>query len=577
MQNKTVEDFKKEIAHLVEAFDRDAQAMRDSGYKETTLRLEFLDTFFESLGWDVRNRHGSPLHLREVLVENRTEQPGKQRRVDYTFRINGLEKWVCEAKKPFDHINRHFYQPQYYAYYLRLRFAILCDFENLIIFVVPGKPSSDSPFPPIRRYHYRDYLNSAQKIWDLLSRDAVESGSIEKLIQDLPKIAGKLTKQLWLIKPERAKTIDIEFLELLERHRQSLAKALIRSNKNLHFVESMLGEATQVILDRILFQRICEDREIETGTKLEKMLSNWEEGGKIDGQLWPTVLSGFKFMARTFNGGLYGRDGARPHFADKLLVPDDWLEEFISELTDETSTYLFSTIPVEILGSAYERFLGSIVKPNGQIEQKLDVRKAGGVYYTPRYVVNALIDQTLSQQLRNITFDEAQAIRVLDPACGSGSFLLAAFERLCSYYVEYFTHNAGERSPERCYEHEHDIHLTTFFKRRILLNQIYGVDIDPLAVEVTQLSLYLKVLEGETRQTLVHDLQLFPREKLLPDLSKNIKCGNSLIDSDIYPEYCAEEELKHIRPFPWYQEFPFLKRRRFDVVVGNPPWGATLS
>jgi hypothetical protein len=123
--------------------------------------------------------------------------------------------------------------------------------------------------------------------------------------------------------------------------------------------------------------------------------------------------------------------------------------------------------------------------------------------------------------------------------------------------------------------------LTTAERKRILLNNIYGVDIDPQAVEVTKLSLLLKVLEGESDETLAKQLQLF-HERALPDLSENVKCGNSLIESDFYDNQqmtlLEDNERYRINSFNWNIEFAeVLKSGGFDAVIGNPPYGIVFD
>jgi len=121
--------------------------------------------------------------------------------------------------------------------------------------------------------------------------------------------------------------------------------------------------------------------------------------------------------------------------------------------------------------------------------------------------------------------------------------------------------------------------LTTAERKRILLNNIYGVDIDRQAVEVTKLSLLLKVLEGENDETISKQLTLF-QERALPDLGNNIKCGNSLIGWDILEHNpgLTQEEIERVNPFDWEKEFPeIFKRDGFDIVIGNPPYGASLD
>jgi hypothetical protein len=185
----------------------------------------------------------------------------------------------------------------------------------------------------------------------------------------------------------------------------------------------------------------------------------------------------------------------------------------------------------------------------------------------------------------------------LDPACGSGSFLLGAYQYLLDWHLKYYlkeleTSNKllQQKHPPVCINDRGNYLLTTSEKKRILLNNIYGVDIDSQAVEVTKLSLMLKVLEGESTQTLSNELQFF-RERALPDLSNNIKCGNSLIGPDFYNQtemnFLDDEEKLRINVFDWHKEFPQIFSPRhsgldpesvgFDVVIGNPPYGYMIS
>ena len=123
------------------------------------------------------------------------------------------------------------------------------------------------------------------------------------------------------------------------------------------------------------------------------------------------------------------------------MVGDDWLAGFVADLSDDESPYLFNYIPVEILGTIYERFLGKIVRPQGRgvtIEEKPEVRKAGGVYYTPRYIVEYIVAQTVEKLLRDAKPEATLKLHFLDPACGSGSFLLRVFEVVCEHWEQWF-------------------------------------------------------------------------------------------------------------------------------------------
>jgi hypothetical protein len=661
------ETFEQELARLVEIFARNYSAYKNPAYDEARLRQEFLNPLFRALGWDIENLAGRIPQHREVEIESRTEVAGRQRRADYLFRTERRDRFVCEAKKPAEELHaRYAFQAKRYAWNKDLPLAVLTDFEEFRIYVVGGRPSLEEPDAGLwRAWHFRQLPAAARELWDLLARDRVAAGSIDRLVESLPaRPAGRgKAPQRRLLKPDRSRALDTDFLNFLDEARRALACDLLRHNDRADLLEDeRLNEAVQRILDRLLFLRICEDRDIDTGTRLDSILAAWRRAqeeaapppdsprarepreappaGTGPGDLraprdslWGRVVQHFRALDRRppshvpfFNGHLF-----KPHFSEDLRVGDAWLADFIGRLSAEESPYLFSVISVEILGTIYERFLGKIVRPHGRgvtIEEKPAVRKAGGVYYTPRYIVEFIVDRTVGRLLAGRRPEEVLELRILDPACGSGSFLLRAFEVVCEHCQQWLTDDlrrvlegggrraatppaepqttaAGTKAPtpqdaagagpgnvtpaapdrailaawlkrhgDWCWVDEQDgsVHLTTRAKRCLLRATIHGVDLDPQAVEVTQLSLYLKMLEGETRHTLARERELFgDAEALLPPLEANIKCGNSLIASDFS---VLPDDLLRVRAFDWDVQFPaILRAGGFDAVIGNPPWG----
>ena len=228
--------------------------------------------------------------------------------------------------------------------------------------------------------------------------------------------------------------------------------------------------------------------------------------------------------------------------------------------------------------------MGSVIRLTGghhaKVEVKPEVRKAGGVYYTPQYIVEYIVKNTVGKLIENKTPAEISEIKILDPACGSGSFLLGAYQYLLNYHHEWYLaktssgKKVGKNSPITP-----DGRLSTAEKKRILTNNVFGVDIDTQAVEVTKLSLLLKCLEGETEASVNEQLSLF-QERVLPNLEDNIKCGNSLIDFDFYEgrlDFAPEDEKK-IKPFNWDKSFTgVFKQGGFDIVIGNPPYSYIIS
>ena len=608
------DNFKSELGRLVEQFGRNINQYKGNAYDEASLRQEFLNPLFRTLGWDMENKAGLIPQHREVEIESRTEIAGRQKRADYLFRTNRQDRFICEAKKPAEELNaRHAFQAKRYAWNKGLVLAVLSDFEEMLIYVVGSKPHPEESSVGLwKTWHFQQYPLLAQEMWDLLGHSSVVEGSIEKQIEQLPRkpVAKGKARQQWLFKPDRTRALDVDFLNFLDEARRELASDLLRHNDRMDILEgTRLNEATQRILDRLLFLRICEDRDIDTGRPLALILKSWRddadnpiprrmrqselfirEGGEeypdkpVPKQsLWREVVSHFRALDRRppshipfFNGNLF-----KPHFSEELDVSDEWIAGFLDDVGDEESPYLFNIIPVEILGTIYERFLGKVVRPQGRgvtIEDKPEVRKAGGVYYTPRYIVDYIVEQTVGNLLAERKPEDTLKLRVLDPACGSGSFLIRAFERICEHWQIVLTKNQKERRKTYCWTDKEtgDVHLTTNLKRRILTANIYGVDIDTGAVEVTQLSLYLKMLEGENRTTLANERDLFGSdEALLPALENNIKCGNSLIASDFS---LVPDDLVRVKAFDWPVQFSaIMKSGGFDAVIGNPPYGATMS
>jgi type I restriction-modification system DNA methylase subunit len=183
--------------------------------------------------------------------------------------------------------------------------------------------------------------------------------------------------------------------------------------------------------------------------------------------------------------------------------------------------------------------------------------------------------------LEHKTPKQAAKLRILDPACGSGSFLIAAYQYLLDWHRDWYVDHdleksATGRNPALYRGMGSEWKLTTTERKRILLQNIFGVDIDAQAVEVTKLSLLLKVLEGESEQTLATQLRFY-HERALPDLGRNIKCGNSLIGPDFYDQqemdFLDEEERYRINVFDWNAEFrEIIKAGGFDAIIGNPPY-----
>jgi len=331
----------------------------------------------------------------------------------------------------------------------------------------------------------------------------------------------------------------------------------------------------QKIIDRLIFLRICEDRGIEPYGQLQTKAES--------GDVFMHLLNHFRLAESKYDSGIFDfeSDGITP----ALTIDDKVLKTIIQDLYYPKSPYEFSVLGVEILGNVYEQFLGKVIRltagHQAKVETKPEVKKAGGVYYTPQYIVEYIVKNTVGKLVEGKTPEEIAEIKILDQACGSGSFLIGAYTYLLRYHLDWYVGNEPKKHKAAVFQvRENEWYLTTAEKKRILRNNIFGVDIDPQAVEVTKLSLLLKVLEHESRESIDQQAKL-GLEGVLPNLGDNIKCGNSLIGPDFYgtrqqETLFDEAEMRRINVFDWDDERKgfgeILKKGGFDCVVGNPPY-----
>ncbi|MCK9592500.1 MAG: Eco57I restriction-modification methylase domain-containing protein [Methanoregula sp.] len=583
-------------------FHRDAYIRGQEKYNEAQLRQDFTDPFFHALGWDVNNNKGHSEAYREVMHGEPIRIRGTTQFFDYTFRIGGVRKFIVETKKPSVRIKDDAdaaLQLRRYAWNAKLPLSILTNFEEFAIYDCTIKPEHGNPAAKgrIEYFTYNEIPAKWEYLVSVFSQDSILKGSFDKYAGSQKGKKGTAT-------------VDDDILTEIESWRDALAKNIAIRNPALSVDE--LNTVVQRTIDRLLFLRICEDRGIEEYTTLHKLL----EGE----QVYPRLCKIFLEADAKYNSGLFHFEKA-PDWNEmpdtlslSLAIDDKALKGIIKRLYYPETPYLFSVIPPEILGHVYEQFLGKVIRltdgHQAKVEYKPEVKKAGGVFYTPQYIVEYIVKHTVGELVKDKTPRDVAKLRVLDPACGSGSFLIGAYQFLLDWHRDWYIENlvpvfidkksvadpavlallpeATPRGKKSLAQAELPIYkagtsgdatrtrsdwrLTTVEKKRILLNNIFGVDIDQQAVEVTKLSLLLKVLEEENEENIDKQLKLFA-ERALPSLHQNIKCGNSLIGTDILTPEMPSEEVKRINPFDWSKEFaPVMAAGGFDAVIGNPPY-----
>jgi len=560
------------ILDLIERFERNKEAYKSGAYNETQVRREFIDPFFQALGWDVNNEAGNAEAYKDVIHEDAVKVGGVTKAPDYSFRIGGQRKFFVEAKQPSINIKdtpAPAYQVRRYAWSAKLPLSIVTDFDEFAVYDCRVKPDQSDRADKARilYYTYKQYDEKWDEIAGIFSKDAILKGSFDKYAEFNKGKRGTAE-------------VDSAFLAEIESWREMLARNIALRN-TLSVRE--LNDAVQRTIDRIIFLRIAEDRGIEEYGSLRGLCNG--------NNAYARLRELFYKADDRYNSGLFHfrheKNEAEPpdNLTTSLTIDDKPLKDILKRLYYPDSPYEFSVLPADILGQVYEQFLGKVIRLTSDhratVEDKPEVKKAGGVFYTPTYIVEYIVQNTVGKLLEGKTPRTAEKLRILDPACGSGSFLLGAYQHLLDWHVKWY----AENDPEKYARAKKPVlfkgqggawHLTTAERKRILLNNIYGVDIDFQACEVTKLSLLLKVLEGETGETLNYQFKLF-HERALPNLGGNIKCGNSLIGPDFYEgkqtSLLDTEEMQRVNAFDWQAEFPdIFKAGGFDAVIGNPPY-----
>jgi hypothetical protein len=594
------------VLNLIQRYEANRRDYHKGQKNETELRREYLDQFFRALGWDVDNNKGWSEAYKEVAHEDPIRIRGQTKRIDYSFRVGGARKFICEAKKPAVPIKDDLdaaLQLRRYAWNAGLKLSILTNFEEFAVYDcnVPIRKEDSAATARIAFFPYTEYEKRWDRIAAVFSPNGIQKGSFDRYVATNGEKHGTAG-------------VDEKFLEDIENWRLILARNIALRNTGL--TQEDVNNAVQLIIDRIIFLRICEDRGIEKYETLHAI--------SHDESIYARLCDQFRLADEKYNSGLFhfaaepGRDEMPDTLTPTLTIDNAVLKTIINRLYYPESPYEFSVIPAEILGQVYEQFLGKVIRLSAghraDVEDKPDVRKAGGVFYTPAYIVDYIVKTTVKGQVRGKTPREVSKLSIVDPACGSGSFLLGAYQFLLDWHRDWYIEKlvpvlidhavsspevmallpdpaVSGRAAKKEGTYELPIYkaaigdqskmrsnwrLTTAERKRILLNNIFGVDIDTQAVEVTKLSLLLKVLEEESEEHVSKQLKI-SAERALPSLHHNIRCGNSLIAPDYFDLKQAHPfnmaERKRTNAFDWMQEFPqVMKAGGFDVVIGNPPY-----
>ena len=547
----------EQVAELVQTYSNNYPQFQRATYNETQVRVDFVNRFFKLLGWDVDNERGLPQHLREVTHEATVvvEEDGihRSKKPDYSFKVGTEVLYFLETKKPAVNLTidaAPAFQLRRYGWSGNLKVSVLTNFTDLYIYDCSVRPreGDDIGVAMIAHYHFDEYVERFEEIYNMLSKEAVLTGQFER---HFGNIQGAL----------RREPFDQYFLDQIRAWRMMLGEDILRNNPNVD-VET-LNIFVQRVLNRTIFLRICEDRCFENYESL-KAITTYQD-----------LRTMFAAADQKYDSGLF-----ELLEEDRLTVSDAVIIEIFQSLYYPNNSYEFGVIDPYIIGQIYELFLDEalVIREDGHIEtqEKPEVVDSQGAVNTPKNITDIIIEETFRPLYENKTPEEVAQYRIADICCGSGNFLLSAFEYIVNYHIEYYRNHDRENAERRgdIYQLAGSTNYILSYekKRSILKNNIFGVDIDPLAVEVSKFSLLLKALENSS----LEEAEAFHQrnnQRILPNLDENIKNGNSLVnmayarfDRSVYQNISLMNKLKM---FDWNAEFG---NQKFDAIIGNPPY-----
>lgn len=423
----------KKIAELINIFKESSAVFTHPDYNETRLRTDFINPFFKELGWAVDFDQSEIDRDREVILEDSVQIHATKKRMDYTFRMGSGILFVVETKKPWVKIENNAeaaHQIRTYVYNANASLGILTDFQEFYVYKrVKPSPDASVDYGLVEHFTYDQYPEK----WDWIEKTFGRQNAFSEIEKYIASTLGK----------KKLISVDDDILSEIERWREILARNIALRNRDQKLNVDELNAVVQRTIDRILFFRICEDRGIEPDKTLYHLIES--------DHIFDKLRELFRDADTKYNSGLFHfREEAdwaeAPDILSEQVVLDDKiLKEIIRDLYEPRSCYRWDIISPAILGQVYERFLGKVIRLTdgglAKIEFKPEVKKAGGVFYTPQYIVEYIVKHTVGELVKDKTPREVAKLRILDPACGSGSFLIGAYQYLLDWHLAWYKEN----------------------------------------------------------------------------------------------------------------------------------------
>lgn len=521
------------IEELVEKYKTHIDYYKDPSYNETLLRNDFLNPFFELLGWDIKNSSGKPTNEREVILEEGLKENAAEnsKKPDYTFRLYSERKFFLEAKKPSISIEsdpKTAKQVRRYGFTAKLKISVISNFEYLAIYDCSQKVNEDDSYNKarIKIFHFTEYEDNLDKIKEYIGRESVYSGKFDSIWESIEKQIQTFS-------------VDDLFLKQISEWRLLLGQEIYRYIPDID--NTKLNDLVQSYLNSIIFLRVCEDRNLEKYQTL-LMFANDED--------FQALINKFYEADKKYNSGLFDQELRQEIIENSQSV--FWL--IIKQLYYPESPYSFSVFSSDILGNIYEIFISQrleIKEDTLKLEDKPE-RVERDIITTPTFIIQDILKQTVVPFCQGKDDEDIFSSKFADIACGSGAFLLETFQLLNDWLIDYYQSTDISKLIQTAVE---TYRLPLSIKTKLLKSCIYGVDKDYNAVEAAKFGLLLKILENEDNETID---QSYP---ILPNLEDNILYGNSLINTE------------QVQEGKWEETNPIdIGENGFDVIVGNPPY-----
>ena len=541
---------REELSSLVERY----QTAKDNGQlenaSEATMRT-WIDELLSMFDWDVQN-------TQQVLTEHSLGRAERARlheigstniRPDYTL-VNGkVQLAFVDAKSPAVNIETDHsaaFQIRSYGWSIGAAFSIVTNFEQLAIYDCSVMPSveDNANYARLYLFNYTQYEEKADILDAFLSRRNVLSGNT-RLVH------------------EKGNALDEKFSALLGEVRKELAQNILKHNAINN--TQTLSFYVQTIINRILFIRVCESRGLET----DGLLLQFAESG-----FWDAFkTSSYAEFYERYDGPMF----KRIEQLQSLSISNDVFEHFLKHLY-YPSPYRFDVLPLKTLSDIYDLFLGyELVVDGTNVTDVLrsEFKKSNGAVTTPSKIVNQVIESTIPTTILNaLSTEELLNLKIADIACGSGAFLIGVFDHLVKEYEKRIARDESIGTNYVVQVGDHSV-ITLEGRRSIINRCLYGVDINPEAVEVAKMSLSLKLIDSYTPSEF--DIVGILGHQILQGIGSNIRCGNSLVGTnvtEIYPSLIEDtEQLQATNAFDWNLAFPdVFAEGGFDYIVGNPPY-----